>query len=48
MFFEQPLRKDLTKTEFNSTHLEGILESSALRTCLFTNFRCETVSYGVI
>ena len=29
-------------------HLEGILEGSPPRTCLFTNFRCETVSCGVI
>ena len=29
-------------------HLEGNLEGLPLRTCLFTNFRCETVSCGVI
>ena len=33
---------------FVVSHLEVISEGSPLRTCLFTNFRCETVSYGVI
>ena len=35
-------------TRFGTWHLEGILKGSPLRNCLFTNFQCETVSYGVI
>ena len=46
-------KKELNKwhyfmAQFLLAHLKGISEGSPLRTCLFTNFRGETVSYGVI